>query len=606
VTGNDAVTLFVERAASVYPGSHVDDVNASTVAGICRRLDGIPLALELAAGRLRALSLEQLLLRLDARYEVLIGGSRAALPRQQTMRALIDWSYALCTPAEQLLWARLSVFAGGFRLDTAEQVCADDQLRVFAVLDTLEGLVDKSIVSADRVRTDVRYRLAETLREYGADRLEPVEARIATRRRARDWCARLVDGMVADWFSSRQPDLLHALRAEHGNIQAALDFCLTQPGESRVGLRIAAGMWHYWTASGRLSEGRLWLDRLLAQSPDPTAERLRALCVCAHLTNATAGGAEDVDRMLDEAASLARDLGDAAGAAFVAQVRGVVMLFRAEPSQAAVLFGWAADEHRRLNNVGSLAHDLAMLGSAERAAGQSDVSTVLEECVSLCRAAGENWIRAIALFTLGVELCIAGDLAGATAAQRESLELRIPLDVHYSMALNLDALAWIAVEQADHERAARMFGAAEAVMRDVGGVLLSQGPTAPRHEIYQARAREALGPNAFTAAYDAGLRMGFDNAIAYALGVPGTPTAPSAAPAVDSDTAPGLTAREKAVAKLVARGLTNKQIAATLVISQRTAEGHVEHVLTKLGFTSRAQIAAWVAERDSRQPTTEG
>jgi predicted ATPase/DNA-binding CsgD family transcriptional regulator len=596
VAGNDAVTLFVERAAAVYPGFHLDEVKASAVASICSRLDGIPLALELAAGRLRTLSIEQLLSRLDSRYDVLIGGSRAALPRQQTMRGLIDWSFALCTPAEQLLWARLSVFVDGFSLDAAEQVCVDERISPSAVFDSVEGLVDKSIVSAERAHGEVRYRLAETLREYGVHRLDELGERVATQRRARDWCARLVDRMTSDWFSAKQADLLRTLRFEHSNMRAALIFCLTEPGESNPGLAIAAGLRHYWTASGRLSEGRHWLERLLAQNPDPTPERLRALCVCAYLSCGPAGTVEAVDQMLDEADVLAHDLGGAEGVACVAQMRGVAMLFRAEPQRAVGLLRWVVDEHRQLNDLGSVAYDLALLAAAKSAAVQhADVSAVLDECVALCAATGESWIRAMALWAVGIERCKAGDLPGAVAAQRESLELRIPLDARYLMALNLDALAWAAVAAADCERAARLFGAAEAIMRDVGGVLISRGPTAPIHETYQARAREALGPKAFSAAYDAGLRMGFDNAVAYALGARAVPAQLAPAPAGDS----GLTARELEVAQLVARGLTNKQIATALVISQRTAEGHVEHVLTKLGFTSRAQIAAWVTEREA-------
>jgi predicted ATPase/DNA-binding CsgD family transcriptional regulator len=602
VAHNEAVTLFVERAAAVQPGFHLDEVNAPVVASICRRLDGIALALELAAGRLRALSVEQLLSRLDSRYDVLVGGSRAALPRQQTMRALIDWSYALCTPAEQLLWARLSVFADGFGISAAEQVCADERLAASAVFDTVEGLVDKSIVSADRARGEVRYRLVETVREYGADRLDELGERVPMKRRARDWCYRLVERMGSDWFSSKQADLLSALRLEHGNIRAALNFCLTEPGESSPGLAIAAGLRNYWTASGRLSEGRHWLDRLLAQNPDPTPERVQALCVCAQLSGGPAGSVEAVDHMLDEADVLARDLGDPGGAAYVAQIRGVAMLWRAEPRRAIDLFAWAADEHRRLGDLGSLAYDLALLATDKGAAGEyADEPAVLDECVSLCSAAGESWIRAIALWARGVERFNAGDLAGAIAAQRESLERRKPLDVRYLMAQNLDALAWVAVEEADCERAARLFGAAEALMRDVAGVLVARGATAPMHEPYQARAREALGSRAFSAAYDAGLRMSFDNAVAYALGAPTVPAEAAPAPAGGS-VASGLSTREIEVAQLVARGLTNKQIAATLVISLRTAESHVEHVLTKLGFTSRTQIATWMTEREAGHP----
>jgi len=604
LAGNEAVTLFVERAAAVHPGFRLDEVTAPAVAGVCRRLDGIPLALELAAGRLRALSIEQVLGRLDFRYDVLVGGSRAALPRQQTMRALIDWSFALCSPPEQVLWARLSMFGDGFSLDAAEEVCADERIPAFAILDTLEGLVDKSIVSVDRAHGEVRYRLTETLREYGAGRLGELGERIETQRRVRDWCVRLTDRFEVEWFSAKQVELLRTLRLEHGNIRAALNYCLAEPGESRPGMAIAASLRHYWTASGRLSEGRHWLDRLLAHNPAPTPERVSALCVCASLTSGPGGTVETVDRMLDEADLLARDLGDRAGAAYVAQQRAMAMLWRAEPQRAVELFRRALDEHRRLNDLGSVAFELALLAVATSAAGQhADVFPLLDECLALSGAAGESSIRGTALWGLGVERWKAGDVAGAAAAQRDSLELRIPLDVHYLMALNLDALAWVAVEEADGERAARLFGAADAVMRDVGGLLIARGPTAPIHETYQARARQALGAKAFDAAYDAGLRMGFDNAVAYALGTRTVPAHATPAPADGSATL-GLTTRELEVAQLVARGLTNKQIATTLVISQRTAEGHVEHVLTKLGFTSRAQIASWVTEREAGQRAT--
>jgi predicted ATPase len=520
VAHNDAVALFVERAAAVQPGFRLDEANAPAVASICRRLDGIALALELAAGRLRALSVEQLLSRLDSRYDVLIGGSRAALPRQQTMRALIDWSFALCTPAEQLIWARLSVFVDGFTLDAAEHVCADEHTPTAAVFENVEGLVDKSIISVDPARDQARYRMAETLREYGAHRLDELGETVATQRRARDWCAQLVERTAADWFSPRQADLLRALRFEHSNIQAALNFCLTEPAELTPGLAIAADLRHHWTASGRLSEGLHWLDRLVAKNPDPTPALLRALCMCAFLSIGPTGTVEAVDQMLDEADALARDLADPPGAAYVAQTRGMALMFRAEPQRSADLLKWVADEHRRMGEPGAVAYDLALLATAKSAAGHSDVSAVLRECLELCDAAGETWIRAFALWAIGVEQCKSGDLVNAARAQRESLELRIPLHLHYLMALNLDALAWVAVEGADYERAARLFGAAEAVMRDVGGLLVDRGPTAPMHEAYQLRALKTLGAKAFSVAHDAGLRMGFDHAVAYALGAP--------------------------------------------------------------------------------------
>jgi predicted ATPase/DNA-binding CsgD family transcriptional regulator len=598
VSSSDAVRLFVERAAAVQPSFRLDGANASTVASICRRLDGIPLALELGAGRLRAMSVEQLLHRLESRYDVLIGGSRAALPRQQTMRALIDWSYALCTPAEQLLWSRLSMFVDGFSLECIEQVCSDEDIPVSHILDTLEGLVEKSIVSTSRTYGELRYRLPETLREYGAERLDESGESSVLRRQALAWYRRLVDRFQDDWFGPRQADLLNTLRLEHGNIGAALNFSLSDPAALTAGIEIAGGLRYWWTTSGRLSEGRHWLDRLLSQHTAPTRSRLVALCVNAYLIGARGASAEFVDRTFNEARTLARELGDPWGTAYIAQTRGLVFLLAGEPAPAAALLQTAADEHRRQGDLGLLAHDLALLASAMSTIGDPAVPAVLEECVWLCSTAGEAWIHAVALWVLGIERCKAGDLDGAAAAQRESLTLRIPLDARYLMALNLDALAWVAVDFGQPERAARLFGAAESIMREVGARLVSRGSTGPQHATYQSRARKALGDTAFARAYETGLEMSFDSAVAYALGTPtgtaSTPRAASGAPTV-------LSQREFEVARLVARGLTNKQIAATLVISQRTAEGHVEHVLTKLGFTSRAQIAAWVTTEETTE-----
>jgi predicted ATPase/DNA-binding CsgD family transcriptional regulator len=615
VAGSDAVSLFVDRAAAVQPGFRLDENNAAAVASICRRLDGIPLALELGAGRLRALSVEQLRQRLNSRYEVLVGGSRAALPRQQTMRALIEWSYVLCTTSEQLLWARLSVFAEGFSLAAAEDVCSDERIPASAIFETLEGLVDKSVVSAAKVDGEQRYRLPETLREYGADRLAKSGEHAAVHRRAVAWCGRLVERFGREWFGPDQAQLLREVRREHANIVAALDFCLSdasdaaEPADLTSGLQIAAGLRFYWTNSGRLSDGRHWLDRLLSRDRTPDRVRLFALCVDAYLASGHTLANTDIPQMLDEAQTLADDLDDEWGAAYIAQTRGVVHELLGDPRPAVALLQEATDAHRRQGDLGATAYDLALLGTAMSAAGDPHVASVLEECVSLCNAAGENWTLAIALWTLGVERFKAGDLTGAEAAQRESLQLRVPLDTRYLIAVNLDGLAHVAVVGGDADRGARLFGAADAVMRDVAGALVSRGPTGPLHQANKSRALHTLGAARFNDAYSSGLTMDFDGAVRYALGAAEaaqTPTLEQPTPAVpvNSPAATVLTRREFEVARLVARGLTNKQIAGALVISQRTAEGHVEHVLGKLGFTSRAQIAAWVTEQDAgTQPT---
>jgi predicted ATPase/DNA-binding CsgD family transcriptional regulator len=593
----EAVSLFVERAAAVHPGFILDAGNQVTVTAICRRLDGIPLALELAAGRLRVLSADQLLARLDDRYGLLTGGSRAALPRQQTLRALIDWSFELCSPAERMLWGRLSVFVDGFDLDAAEEVCSDQEIPAAAVLDLLAGLVDKSIVVAAERGGRVRYQLPEILREYGRDRLTEFGQTREFRRRQRDWCRRFIADAEAGWFGPDQAELLARLRLEHGNVRSALTFCLTEPGECPVGLEIASALRFYWLTSGRLNEGQHWLDRLLACDSQPRPIRPKDLYVSGYLAIALSDFAT-ADRVLSDAELLAQQLGDVSGAAYVAQIRGLAAVFKHHPAEAAKLLEQALAGHRDLGDLAAAAYDqawlalaLIMLGDDRRADAH------FEECLALTASVGELWVRSLALWALGIEACNRGDQVRATAAEQLSIRLRLPLDSRYLIGLNFDVLAWTATAHRDGERAGRLFGAAQSIMRAVGSSLLSNGPTSVLHDQYEAAARGTLGDRAFTRAFQHGMSLGFDQAVAYALDEPDQPVRMHS---VSQRTAPvpgSLTRREREIAELITRGLSNKEIANTLVISQRTAEGHVEHILAKLGFTTRVQIAAWVAEQ---------
>jgi predicted ATPase/DNA-binding CsgD family transcriptional regulator len=593
----EAVSLFVDRASAVHPGFSLDAGNQLAVAGICRRLDGIPLAVELAAGRMRALSADQLLTRLDDRYGLLTGGSRAALPRQQTLRALVDWSFELCSAAERLLWARLSVFAAGFDLDAAEEVCSGDEIPADAVLDLVAALVDKSILLTDDGGGRPRYQLPETLREYGRDRLEEYGQIGALRRRHRDWCRRLVAFAESTWFGADQVELLARLRLEHANLRAALNFCLTEPGESPTGLAIASALRFYWMISGRLNEGRHWLDRLLNCASAQSPTRLKALCVDAYLATLL-GDVGAAVPLVEEARQLAEQLDDASGAAYVAQIRGLEASFHGDPAGAAQLLKEALATHRRLGDLAAIGYDQALL-AAVLSVLEDDVgaAALFEECLATTESAGEFWVRALALWAVGIQACRLGDCTRATEAERQSIRLRRALDNRYGIALNLDVLAWTATVDGDAERAARLFGAAHAIMQAVGAASVSSGPTGALHVEYEATAREALGDNGFARAFEHGLRVGFDQALAYALGESTLPriqpTATQRATAVPGS----LTRREREVAELIMQGLSNKQIADTLVMAQRTAEGHVEHILTKLGFTTRSQVAAWVAER---------
>src|SRR6516164_7634099 len=317
-----AVRLFAERAAQVVPGFAVTEANAAAVAGICRRVDGLPLAIELAAARLPVLSAEQIDARLGDRLGLLTGGGRARPARQQTLRASIEWSYELCTRAERLLWARCSVFAGGFELDAAEGVCADDRLAAGRVLDLLAGLAGKSILIAEHREGVARYRLPEPLREFGQERLQESGEYTALRRRHRDWHELLAARADTDLLSPQMTDWVARLFREHANVNAAQDFCQAEPGEAEAGLRIAVHVWpfYYWTA-GHVSEGRYRLGQALAQAGEPTVWRARGLLSESFLA-AMSNDRGAARTLLEQGTSLAGQLDDPATQAFAAYCAG--------------------------------------------------------------------------------------------------------------------------------------------------------------------------------------------------------------------------------------------------------------------------------------------
>ncbi|MEY9993901.1 putative ATPase/DNA-binding CsgD family transcriptional regulator [Streptomyces sp. V4I8] len=611
--GYPALALFADRAAAVVPGFHLTAANRGAVARLCRRLDGLPLAIELAAVRMRVLDVGQLLDRLDDRYRLLTGGSPAALPRHQTLRAAVDWSHELCDEREQLVWARLSVLAGSFDLETAEVVCAQEgaapeeetpvgrtaPLRGYDVLDAVTGLVDKSVLSRESGPDGIRYRLLDTLRHYGLDRLRRLPGEEpAARRRQRDWMLRRAAACERAWFGPGQREIVARLRADQDNLRAALDFSLTTPGERLTGLRLAGTLWFYWHACGAPREGRHWLDRALAANPEPTRERARGLWIAGLLAAAThdltAGLA-----LAGDARALAQDLDDAAEAAHAEYVIGVITLFMDDLPTAlqhfetSVARGPVPGQHLSLYGLDQveLACSLSFLGEADRAV------EVCERARRMCERHGEEWVHSYVLRMLALAHTVQRDWQQADLHARHALRLKLAVHDVIGMALTLDLLARIATETGAHERAAVLLGAADhtwaGVDRDRWG---SAALKATRRDS-ETRSREVLGPPGFRRAYERGrgLGAGLAETVDYAVhdtgpretngGRSGSPHPP---------TGIHLTRRETEVAELVAQGLANQQIADRLIIARRTAEGHVERILGKLGFSNRSQIAAWM------------
>ncbi|MBC7268421.1 MAG: AAA family ATPase [Streptomyces sp.] len=682
-----ALALFADRAAAVVPGFRLTDGNRAAVARLCARLDGLPLAIELAAVRMRVLGVEQLLARLDDRYRLLTTGSRAVLPRHQTLRAAVDWSHDLCTETERVVWARLSALAGTFDLEAAEAVAADgEHIRPHDVLEAVAGLMDKSILtrqppeeagtgplgagagggvvagcgadegpgagcwagagpggcrgegpvtgcgvgadpggrvglpgagvprrSGGRVgarvagggagaqgvsAAAVRYRLLDTLRHYGLEKLrERPGEEAAVRRRGRDWVVGRVAGCEGAWFGPGQRGIVARLRADRDSLRAALDFSLRTPGEALTGLRLAGDLWFYWHACGAPREGRHWIDRALDANPEDTRERARGLWVSGLLAAVT----QDLAlgrRRAEQARALALRLGDEAEAAHAGYVVGVIQLFGDDLTGAldhfrsGVARGPLPGQHLSL-----VALDRVELACALSFLGRPDEAiAVCEETRGLCEAHGEEWVLSYVLRMLALARKVKGERGPAERHARDALRLKLAVHDVIGIGLTLDLLAEIASygTRAELERAAVLLGAADRVWADIDRGRWGSAALAGARQGSEDRSRGALGDDTYRRRYDHGAGLALTEAAGYALDRPDSPRRDDGG---GRTTGTPLTRRERQVAELVAEGLGNQQIADRLVIARRTAEGHVERILSKLGFSNRSQIAAWVTAR---------
>ncbi|RYE41020.1 MAG: tetratricopeptide repeat protein [Hyphomicrobiales bacterium] len=585
---NDAVTLFVERGAAAVPGFELTEDTKVTIARICQRLEGLPLPIELAAARLRAMSSEQILQRLSDRYALLTRGSRDAPSRQQTLRMCIDWSHDLCAPQEQRVWALLSVFAGSFELEAAEEVCRNRQ-GTEDLLDTVSSLVDKSILTREDSGATVRFRMLETVRDYGREKAQETGDYLELLQRHRDWYERLALESEADWISSRQLDWITKIGRDLPNLRQALEFCLSDDVEG--GLRIAGALLPFWHSQGLFSEGRRWLDRLLTSAPGQvTPDRSKAL-YAGSLMAGLQGDLPAVAALVDEGIALTAQTSDPIAHAHIDFAAGYLALFGGKMSDACLHFEKAVQVYEtrgalpfQVSARGSLGLTYALLNDAEQAI------ECYERVLALTEDRGESLYRAYTLWALAIAVWRQGDRVRADRLLGQALEESRRINDRLSVSVCLQALAWIAAEEEKPQRAALLMGAAEELSRSVGSPTVFLPDLLVYQDEYERRTRLAKNEQTFVTARRQGAALSLNAAVSYALGQQDA-SAPATA---GSATTP--TKREREVAQLIAEGLTNKEIAARLVISPRTAQGHVEHLLSKLGFTSRAQIAAWVVE----------
>ena len=601
----DAVRLFVDRATASWSSFQITVANQDALAELVRRLDGMPLAIELAAVRARSLTVQQVLDRLSDRFALLTRGNRAALPRQQTLQALLDWSHDLLDPRERLAWARASVFSGGFDLAALEAVACDDALLGAALSDIVDGLVAKSVLVRESgdVGGAARFHMLESLREYGDARLAESGGGAPYVERHCRWYAGLAMTAAGELFGPAQVDWFARLRADHANLVAALQRLARDPADAIEGLRMAAALQHHWVMVGRFGEGRAWAERLLAQLPAPSDDEPVERSVARAAGQEVAGrlavlqGEIDVGRpLLEDALAGATAAGDATWRAHALHGFALVSAFWGEPAAALPLLEQALALHREGTDPFGVPLALVQLATVHATLGDPDrAMACAEECIALSEAVAERWCAAMARW---VEALVQWQLGRGTRARtyaRDVLRLKEPFGDRMGMAMSVEVVAWTESEVGHSAKAARLLGAVQAALGSIGASLF--GHLREDHDRCLVRTREALGGAAFGQAFDKGSKLRFDDAVALALG---RRTPAHAASGTHGDEV-RLTRRESEIAALVAEGLTNREIAERLVLARRTAEGHVAHILGKLSFTSRAQLAAWVAAQEQGQ-----
>ena len=630
----EAVQLFVERARSVQPSFTLTPENASAVVQVCRRLDGMPLAIELAAARIRALSVEQIVALLDDAYRLLTGGSRSALPRQQTLRAAMDWSYNLLSAHEQAFFRRLSVFAGSFSLEAAEAICAGEPGEAYDVLAVLSSLIDKSLVLMEQRSNEARYRLLETIRQYGHDKLQEFAEAAQVRRTHRDWYARLAEQAESGTLEARQESVFDRLEAEHENLRVAIGWSLEHQ-EAEMAAQICAAIHRFWLFRGYMSEGRRFLERALSGFSEQTAVRAKALNMAATLASLQ----DDYQRartLAEESLQLSRELALSKQTGYALYILGRLARIEGNYASAVTSFEESLALFRELGQKQDMALVLSGLGLAVMYLGEYERATALcEESLALSRELGEPHAIASWLTNLGMVWLSRGDAQRAKALCEESLAMRRALLYKGGIAHTLTVLGRIALDQGEYERstacyqesltlrqqtgekegiataleglaavtgmqgqavrAARLSGAASSLRTLLGAPLPPIDRPSYEHTVAALRAQ--LDEPAFTAVWTEGQAMTLEEAIAEAMQVqarehitPSPVPAPRETPATSLSRGNpfGLTAREIEVLRLLTQGLTTTHIAEQLTISPRTADAHVRSIYSKLEVTSRA------------------
>ena len=585
VQQNEAVRLFTERATAASGAFELTTANQAAVVELCRRLDGLPLAIELAAVRTRVLTVEQILDRLTDRFGLLTGGSRAALPRHQTLRTTIEWSHDLLADGERAVLRRSCVFAGRFTLEDVESVCTSGDAPAAQALDLLSSLVDKSLVMKEDANGLACYRLHETMREFAGLKLAEAGEEEAVELRCAEYY-RSTGGLSALEGRYRLLEWLAWADLEIDNVRAVLQRCVIRADAER-GIDLAANLGWYWVTRAT-SEGMRWLDELLALEGGSLGTRAWAYFIRGFLAVLKADPVA-AKPALQAAMATARQAGQRDALTEALSIASIAEGITGDRASARRLLDEAQGTTSPAYPAGTLSVLQARAFNGFFEANLDAVRSAASEGARLAREAGDLYGLEMMLLNLGSAALIAGDLGESKPLLAESLRIAHQMDDRVALFYLLDAFGCHAALSGQARLAAQLLGAADTVRTEVGANVMPF--LAPLLAQARESAAAALGTTRFTAEFEAGRRLERDEASALALG---KPARAAVAASGRAGTGP-LGEREAEVARLVADGLTNKEIGGRLFISERTVDSHVRSILNKLGFSSRAQIAAWIA-----------
>ena len=612
LTPDAAHIVFLERARAVRPDLQPDEADLEAIAEICGQLDFLPLAIELAAARVKVLSPRAMVLRLEHPLELLTSGSRDAPARHRTLRDTIRWSVELLDDDGRALFQRLSVFAGGCTLDAAEDVCSGD-------LETLGSLVDESLVRSD----GERFGMLETIREYAGELLQASPEAKSVRRAHAAFYLRLARAAAPDLAASDRASWRARLESDHDNLRAALRFSL-DTGDASTALQLGYSLGRFWLERGYLSEGRLWLDEALAVPAEASQTRARALTangVLCHyqadyrraeelcraalelsrtlgdprgvaealtglaLVRRTRGDYRDAEALFQEALSVYDDLGDEEASARTVDRFAIALTLAGDADRARALFERSLEDFRRLGDATGIALGLHGLVFARRPGNDLLALAQINESLDILRGLGDRRNVAKVLWSAADVNTELGHIETAATQIEESLTLCLEFGDRWFCGVMLESAATLAASGGDAERAVRIFGAADAVWAAIEAPL--PACFAERHETVLAAVRNQMREDRFAAGWEEGRRLPLRTAIELvqpmhlAAGV---------------DLAEGLTTREVEVLGLVANGLTDAEVAEQLVVSLRTVHAHLRSIYRKVGVHSRSAATRYALE----------